>query len=367
MPWHLPRPTLSPTPIHRHSLPAASLFAVFIWPFPLRGPPRDRSANPRRDHSPTLRLLNLWAPPPEDSTVRWRSSWGASRRPPPSPRYRWHPLAHNTTSTSTFPQFRHPRTPSSSERAGWPACVPPCPDPPSPPPGQSAAPHTRSPSSQPSARLCSPMLLASVLPSSTCSAGCSTSPRHHRTYPSSRLPLLRLLPRLATSNAPPLRRSTLAKPCAPPPTPPRSPPTPRTLPPAFRASPPRLHRTKRHGAPFPCRRTSHAPQRPRPPTTSRPRSRRRATTPFPSRSAASRGSLRATPRPMFHLQPRTRPPAAPPTQAMGAPISFSLRLSPPPLPALPPAPTPHRPLISHNLRIPLRPPRRLPPHPARQS
>jgi len=179
------------------------------------------------------------------------------------------------------------------------------------------------------------MLLASVLPSSTCYAGCSTSPRHHRTHPSSRLPLLCLLPRLAASNAPPLRRSVLAKP--------------------------------RARAPFPCRRTSHAPQRPRPPTASRPRSRRHATTPFPSRSAASRGSLRATPRPMFHLQPRTRPPAAPPTQATGAPISFNLRLSPPPPPALPPAPTPRLPLISHNLRIPLRPPRRLPSHPARQS
>jgi len=141
MPWHLPRPTLSLTPIHQHSLPAASLSAVLIWPLPLRGPPRDRSANPRRDHSPTLRLPNIWAPPPEDSTVRRRSSWGASRRPPPPPRFHWHPLAHNSTSTSTFPHFCHPRTPSSSERAGWPACVPPCPDPPSPLPGQSAAPH----------------------------------------------------------------------------------------------------------------------------------------------------------------------------------------------------------------------------------
>ena len=72
---------------------------------------------------------------------------------------------------------------------------------------------------------------------------------------------------------------------------------------------------------------------------------------------------------MFHLRPRTCPPAALPARTMGALISFSLRLSPPPppAPALSPAPTPRRPPIFRNLRIPLRPPHRLPPHPARLS
>ena len=343
----------------RHFSPC--LYRLFRFA-PLRG-----IAPQTPDHSPILRLLNSWAPPPGDSTVRRRSSRGASRRPPSSPRYRWQPLAHNTPSASTFPHSRHPRTPSSSKRAGWPACVPPCPEPPSPPPGHPAAPPPWSPSQRPSARLCSSMLLASVPPCFACSAGCSTSTRHHRTQPSSRPPLPRLLPRLAASNSPPLCSSILAKPGAPPPTPPRSPPTPRTLPPAFRASPPRLHRTECHGAPFPCRRTSHAPPTPRPPTTSHPRPRSRTTTLFPSRSVANRGSLRATPHPVFHIQPRTRPPAALPAQPTGAPISFCLRLSPPPPPALSPAPTPHRPTISRNLRILLRPPRRLPPHPARRS
>ena len=145
--------------------------------------------------------------------------------------------------------------------------------------------------------------------------------------------------------------------------------TPRTLPIASNASPPRLRRAIHYGAPFPCRRTSHAPPMPRPPTTSGPRSQRRTSAPMPSRTAAAHGSLEATPRPMIHLRPRTRSPATLPAQATGVHFSFSLHLSPPPTltPALSPAPTPHRPPISRDLRIPLRPPHRLPPHPARRS
>jgi len=123
MPWHLPRPTLSLTPIHQHSLPAASLSAVLIWPLPLRGPPRDRSANPRRDHSPTLRLPNIWAPPPEDSTVRRRSSWGASRRPPP-PRAFIGILSHTTPPPRRHsPTFAiHGLQAAPNAPAGPPAC-----------------------------------------------------------------------------------------------------------------------------------------------------------------------------------------------------------------------------------------------------
>jgi len=98
IPWHLPRPALRPTPNHQRSLPATSLFAVFFWPLPLRAPPRDRSANPRRDHFPTLRLLDPWGPPPGDSTIHRRSSRGASHWLPSSPRHHWPPLTHNTTS-----------------------------------------------------------------------------------------------------------------------------------------------------------------------------------------------------------------------------------------------------------------------------
>ena len=268
IPWHLPRPALRPTQNHQRSLPAASLFAVFVWPLPLRAPPRDRSANPRRDHSPTLRLLNPWAPPPGDSTVRRRSSRGASRRPPSSPRYRWQPLTHNTTSTSTFPHSRHPRTPSSSKRASWPACMPPCPEPPSPPSGQSAAPPPWSPSQRPScnsARLCSSVLLALVPPCSACSAGCSTTPRKRQTPPSSWPPLPRPHPCQATSNAPPLLSSILAKPGVPPPTPPRSPPTPTgptgpqcTLTPAPLARPTHSPSLLRHQSPGAAPAAAHA-------------------------------------------------------------------------------------------------------------
>jgi len=94
--------------IHLCSLPAASLFAVFFWPHPLRAAPRDHFEDARRDHFPTLPLLNPWAPPPEDSTVRRRSSQDASRQPPPSSRYHWQPFTHNTTAASTFPHSRRP-------------------------------------------------------------------------------------------------------------------------------------------------------------------------------------------------------------------------------------------------------------------
>ena len=166
--WHLPYPALRPTPIHLRSLPAASLFAVFFWPRPLRAPPRDRFPNPRRDHFPTLPLLNPWAPPPGDSTVRRRSSRDASRRPPPSSRYHWQPFTHNTTATSTFPHSRHPRT-SGDPPPQRPFCD--------------------------SSRLWSSMQPASVPLYFASSAGCSTTPRHRRTPPSPQPPLPHPRPR----------------------------------------------------------------------------------------------------------------------------------------------------------------------------
>jgi len=146
--------------------------------------------------------------------------------------------------------------------------------------------------------------------------------------------------------------------------------TPRTLLPASRASHPRPRCAKHYGAPpSPCRRNTHAPSPPRPTTTSGPQPRRRTPAPLPSRAAAARGSLGATSRPTTRLQPRTRFPAILPAQATGVNFSFSLLSLPPPTstPALSPAPAPCCPSIPRNLMIPLRPPRRLPPHPARRA
>jgi len=253
---------------------------------------------------------------------------------------------------------------------------PPPPGLPSPVPTYAKPPQTPHLSSAPSSQLAKPGVPPPTPPRSPPTPWGPTGPPRTPTP----APLARPTrsPSFPRRHAPPLQPLTphLCRPSPPitmsPLRPPRPRPrprplqaTPRTLPP-----PPRLHRTKRYGAPFPCRRTSHAPPTPRPPTTSGPRSRSRTPTFLPSRTtAAACGSLGATPHPMFHLQTRTRPPAALPAQATGALISLSLRLPPPPplAPALSPAPTSHRPPISRNLRIPLRPPHCLPPHPARRS